>query len=138
MGRSQARGFPSSNLAGVSALVRGRSGSAAIEYGIILPVLFLFVLGTIDMGRLLWTSATLARAVQAASRCAAVNAVACATTSQIQQSAISEAWVLPVTSSTFSVASQSCGLKVSASYVFTFLTPGLSSLTLNPTACFPQ
>ncbi len=115
-----------------------RSGSVGLEYGIGLLVLLSFILGTVDLGRLLWTSATLARATEAAARCGVVNTTACGSTSQIQQDAVAEAWGLTVTSSAFTVSTQSCGLSVSASYSFTFFTPGLSSVTLNPAACFPQ
>ena len=119
-------------------LCTGQSGSVALEYGIILPVVFVLVLGTIDLGRLIWTAVTLSRAIEAAARCGSVNTNLCGTASQIQQDAVSEAWTLTVTSSNFAVASQACGLNVSASYTFTFFTPGLGSVTLNPAACFPQ
>jgi uncharacterized membrane protein len=113
-------------------------GSASLEYCIVLPVLLLFILGTIDMGRLIWASATLSRAVHAAARCGVVNALLCGTAGQIQADAVSETWALAVTASTFSVATGTCGLSVSASYTFTFFTPGMSNVTLNPAACFPQ
>ena len=56
------------------------SGSVAVEYGLLLPALLLLVLGVMDVGRLLWTQATLDRAVEAAARCAAVNTISCAST----------------------------------------------------------
>ncbi len=117
---------------------KSQRGSAALEYGIILPVLFFFILGTIDMGRLVLAAATLSRAVEAAARCGVVNASACGTASLIQADAVSEAWALTVTTSNFTIATQPCGLAVSASYSFTFFTPGLSSVTLAPSACYSQ
>ncbi len=47
----------------------------AVEYGIILPVLLMLMLGIIDTGRLIWTQTTLDRAVEAAARCGAVNVI---------------------------------------------------------------
>ncbi len=117
---------------------KSQRGSVALEYGIILPVLFLFIFGTIDMGRLILAAATLSRAVEASARCGVVNASACSTANLIQQDAVSEAWALTVTTSNFTIATQSCGLSVSASYSFTFFTPGLSSVTLTPSACYLQ
>jgi len=115
-----------------------RAGSISLEYAIILPLLLLFILGIVDVGRLLWTFATLSRATEAAARCGVVNASTCGTASQIQQDAITEAWGLPVTASTFAVSVQSCGLYVSANYSFTFFTPGFGPVAVNPAACFPQ
>jgi Flp pilus assembly protein TadG len=117
---------------------RSGTGSVALEYGIAVLVLLSLLLGIVDMGRLLWTFATLSRAAEAAARCGVVNTVACGTSAQIQQNAVAQAWGLPVTSSVFSVSNPSCGMSVSASYTFTFFTPGFGTVTLNPSACFPQ
>ncbi|MGO8953209.1 MAG: TadE/TadG family type IV pilus assembly protein [Rhodomicrobium sp.] len=113
-----------------------KRGSTALEFGIVLPVLLLFLLGIIDMGRLMWTYTTLYRASEAAARCAAVNTVACGTTAQIQNDAAAESWGMTVAPSTFSVSNPSCGVQVAASFSFRFYTPGFSSITLAPSACF--
>ncbi len=114
-----------------------RRGTTALEYGIIAPVLFAFLLGIMDMGRLMWIYAGLYRGVEAAARCAAVNTTACATTAQIQAVAAAAVWGTTISSSVFSVSTAaSCGIQVSASYSFKFYTPGLSTITLAPSACF--
>ncbi len=113
-------------------------GTSAIEYAIVLPVLLLFLLGIIDTGRLLWTRSTLYRAAEAAARCAAVNTVKCATPAQIQSDAASGAWGLNIAPAAFSVASQACGVEVSANYDFVFATPGFGAVTLSASACYPQ
>lgn len=117
-------------------LAKNKRGTAALEYGIILPVLFLFLLGIIDMGRLMWVYSTLYRAVEAAGRCAAVNASLCGTASQIQSDAAAQAWGMTLSPGVFSVSNPSCGMQVSASYSFKFYTPGLGTVTLAPSACF--
>ncbi len=115
----------------------GKRGTAALEYGIIAPVLFLFLLGTVDMGRLMWMYAGLYRGVEAAARCGAVNTNACATAAEIQAVAAGAVWGTAISSSVFSVSTTaSCGIQVTASYSFTFYTPGLSTITLAPSACF--
>ena len=122
---------------------KSRSGSAAIEYALVLPLLLLLVLGLMDTGRLLWTYTTLYRAVEAAARCGAVNVTACGTTAQIKSRAVAEAWGLTVAPSAFTVSTPSCGLQVRASYPFTFVIPGLDTvaplgtITLSATACYP-
>ncbi|WP_245296926.1 MULTISPECIES: TadE/TadG family type IV pilus assembly protein [Rhodomicrobium] len=115
----------------------GRRGTAAIEYAIIAPVLFVFLLGIMDTSRLLWTYTTLYRATHAAARCGAVNDIDCGTTSAIQNEAVSEAWGLTVAASAFTVTTVACGVRVSIAYTFTFTTPGFSTLAINATACHP-
>jgi hypothetical protein len=116
--------------------VSERQGTAAIEFGIIVPVMMLFILGVIDVGRLMFTAAALSHASAAAARCG-VSGV-CTTQAQVLQSATSQAWTLNTTNSNFSVSSSGCGLRVSACYSFKFYTPGLSSITLNPKVCLPS
>ena len=117
----------------------GEHGTVAIEYSIILPVLLVFLLGIMDTGRLLWTYSTLYRATEAAARCAAVNTAECGTSTQIKNRAVTEAWGLTVAASAFTVSSPSCGKQVSGTFDFAFTVPvpGLSSVTLNATACYP-
>jgi len=113
-----------------------RGGNVAIEYAIVLPLLLLFVLGIIDTGRLVWTYTTLSRAVEAAARCASINTVLCATPTQVQNYAASQAWGLPVKASAFTAVTQSCGVQVRASYDFIFTFPR-STVTVSTMACYP-
>ncbi len=112
------------------------AGTTALEYGLILPVFLLFLLGIMDLGRLMWVFMALNRATEAAARCAAVNSTVCGTVSQIQGDAAAEAWGLTLPASAFSVSAPACGVQVAAAYRFTFFTPGLSGITLTPSACF--
>lgn len=128
-----------------------RSGTAAIEYAIVLPVLLLFVLGIIDTGRLLWTYVTIYRATEAAARCAAIaaavpTATLCTTSGQTQAYAVDAAWGLTtINASAFTVSNPGCGMQVHASYDFQFVIPwfpqfGGSSpgaMTLEATVCYP-
>jgi hypothetical protein len=122
------------------------AGSMALEYGLLLPALLLLILGTMDVGRLIWTYTTLHRAVEASARCAAINSIACGTEAKIKDRAVSEAWGLPVTSGTFEFQLQSCGTKVTAKYDFSLLIPWLgaaegdkppNTIKLTVSSCYP-
>ena len=121
------------------------AGSMALEYGLTIPVLVLLILGTMDVGRLLWTYTTLHRAVEASARCAAVSPSICGTAGQIASRAAAEAWGLGLTAAAFTAQTQSCGAQVTANYNFPILIPWLgaapqnplNSITLTVTACYP-
>lgn len=123
---------------------RGKRGNVAIEYGLVLPMLLLFVLGIMDVSRLVWTYTTLWRAAEAAARCGAINTVACATTAQVQNVAVNEAWGLSVAVSNFTVTTPACGVQVQGTYDFNSIIPGIGVaapmglVTLQATACYPK
>lgn len=117
----------------------GERGAVAVEYGIILPVFLVLVLGMMDTGRLLWTQTTLDRAVEAAARCSVVNTLQCGTATQVQQYAVTQAYGVNITSAAFTVAAQACGVKVTVAYPFRLVIPWLtvSQVTLNASGCYP-
>jgi len=125
------------------ARLHSERGAAALEYGLILPVLLLFIIGIMDVSRLLWTYTTLTRATEAAARCGAIDMNNCATTAQIQARAVNESWGLTVTTLAFAPAAATCGLQVVGTYSFEFVIPALvgasplGTITLNATACYP-
>jgi Flp pilus assembly protein TadG len=114
---------------------RGKRGTAALEYGLIVPVLLLFLLGIIDMGRLMWSYTFLARAVEVGARCGAINTTDCETDAQIQAAAAASVWGMQVPLSAFSVHQEN-GIRVKANYSFQFFTPGLGAIRLRPSACY--
>jgi Flp pilus assembly protein TadG len=129
-------------------------GTVAIEFGLILPVLLLFTLGIIDFGRFLWTDTTLTRATEAAARCGALNATTSTICPNIAAYAVAQAWgISGITASAFTgTPAATCGgqagasYQVSASYNFQFIVPwfpqyggsSLGTVTLTPSACYPQ
>jgi Flp pilus assembly protein TadG len=123
-----------------SGLLPGVQGSVAIEYGILLPALLLFVFVIIDAGRLLWTQASLDRAVEAAARCGAIDTNNCATSTQIQNYAAAQIIGLNVAASAFTSATVTCGLQVHASYVFTPSAPLVwaGTISLSASACYSE
>lgn len=124
----------------------GCAGSTAVDYAIILPLLLMFMLGVADAGRLMWTYATLTRAIDATARCAAVDTIDCGTAQLVSSYAGNQLWGVDATQLSVTLASAACGKSVHGSYSFSFVTPfiwiaqpfGVSnSLTLTVSACYP-
>ena len=130
----------------MKSLLAARSGSVALEYGIVAPALLVMMLGIMDVGRLMWSYTTLHRAVEAAARCGAVNETLCSSSSQVVSYAASETWGLSVQEGTFSVSEEACGQQVAAEYNVTLFMPWLwaetdpwpNSITLTTSACYPR
>jgi hypothetical protein len=121
-------------------------GTAAVEFGLIaLPALML-LLGSMEVGRMMWTQSALNFATEEAARYASVTIVAhnaypsvtaCPTSSQITAYAANALSDSAIPASTFTWTSTASCQQVSASYVFTFMIPGVPlSPTLKATACF--
>ena len=53
-----------------------KRGTAAVEFGLTAPVVLLFLVGTIETGRALWTRSTLQYAAEEAARFASVHSAA--------------------------------------------------------------
>ncbi len=118
-----------------------RSGTTAIEFALLAPILFTLVLGGIEFGRFIWTQAALDYAVQEGARCGIYNPDnLCSTGSEVQTFAADAAPQLKFPATIFTVNSAaSCGYQVSASYPYPYLIQGLApvSPTLTASACFP-
>lgn len=114
-------------------------GNVAIEFALVLPALLLLILGIADVARVIWTQTTLDRAVEAAARCAAVDATDCGTAALVQSYAAGQAFGLAIASSAFTVTAPACGTQVAVSMPFTLIIPWLatSNITLAATACYP-
>ena len=114
-------------------------GVTAVEFAVTSPVYFLMLFGLAQAGMWLWADFTLQRAVDAASRCAAILTTTCGTTSAIQTYASNNVVGLSVPSSAFSVTHPSCGAEVSAAYEVPTFTSGLGlpNITVHVSACYP-
>lgn len=114
-------------------------GAVAVEAAIILPIYFLLLVGLIDVGRMLWIQAALDFASQSAARCAVVDATRCGTTAGVQSYAEEKAMGVNLSGDAFTVTAESCGIKVSATHVFTFIVPWITpeGVTLTAEACYP-
>jgi Flp pilus assembly protein TadG len=108
--------------------IASESGTVALEYGFLLPVLIALFLGSMDVSRLIWTYTTLHRAVEAAARCGAVNQTICGNTTQVQSRAVSETWGITVSPSVFTVTMTDTTVAVTANYDFTIVVPFMGDL----------
>jgi Flp pilus assembly pilin Flp len=136
------------------AFIRDARGVSAVEFALTAPIFFLGLFGLAQVGLWLYADFSLQRAVDVASRCAALAAgsnplalticpnttnVTC-TGSDVQTCAASNAVGLAVPASDFTVKPNSCGKgsKVSASYSVPTFVPALPNITVNVSACYPS
>ena len=118
-------------------LLLDRRGTTAVEMGMLLAPLVLFLFGIIECGRALWTQNALHYSVEEAARCASNSPSTCGSASQTASFAAARSGA-GFASSVFTVTSASCGNKVSASYPMQLNIPfGNYSITLTAQACFP-
>lgn len=116
----------------------GTRGAAAVEFALVVPLVLLFTVGIIDVGRLLWTQTTLDRAVQAAARCAAVDTTTCGSTTSIKNYAVTQAYGMTVDSSAFSVSTGTSNICVQASLAFQLIIPWVGdTVNLAAKSCYP-
>jgi Flp pilus assembly protein TadG len=126
-------------------LHRAEDGASAVEMAFVLPAFLALLLGIEEFGRALWTQSALQYAVEAAARCAAVNAANC--TPDVATFASNQVYGMSIPSSEFTyTASASCGItgytdgaQVTASHVFDPIVSDLVplSVTLSAKSCHP-
>ncbi len=131
--------------------LKSAAGTVALEYGLLLPLFLLMIIGGMDAGRLVWTYVALQRSVEAAARCGAINVnsayatTICRTPSEIAARAVAEAYGLNVTAGEFTVTTATCGIQVTANHNVQLLTPWIgtsplgpsNTITLSVSACYP-
>ena len=123
-----------------NSLLACRRGVSAVETALVLPIFLGLLFGIINFGLVMWTQASLHFAVEAAARCASVNAATCGSASAVQTYALNQYLGQPLGGTNpFSYAATGCGHTVSASYTYSLSIPfyGHYSLPLSATACFP-
>lgn len=114
-----------------------RSGTAAVEFAMVLPAFVVLIVGAIWTAQLLYAASSLRYAVEAAARCAAVNTTTC-TSNATTQTYASGKYYGPVSPApTFVASSAACGQNVTGSLTFT-LNTGVTSISvpLSASACF--
>src|SRR5712692_9624204 len=104
------------------ALACGRSGNAAVELAFIVPAVLLFVIGIMEVGRVMWLQNALNYSVVETARCISNAPNTCGTAAQAQSFAADQAGA-GFDSSVFTVTTASCGNQVSASYPVTLAIP---------------
>lgn len=118
----------------------GSRGTAAVEYALILPAFLTLIFGIFDGARLVWFHVSLERAVAIAARCGAVGATDCTTDAAIASKASGSNSTIKFAASAFTVAHESCGVRVHGAVTFRFLTAfvGMADKTVAATFCHPE
>jgi len=120
---------------------RDSRGATAVEFGLLAPAFFAAVVGTFQVGLLLWTQLGLQHATEMAARCASVNTIVCPpnNASAIKNYAVTQALGLHLQPSVFSVATPSCGNQVTATYDYAHIAAmfGVPKITLSAQSCYP-
>lgn len=133
-----------------------RRGASAVEFSLVIVPLLLFIFGTIEFSRLLWTRQSMQSLSISAARCMGILQPACisgtnynATNTTNYIIARASAFGVPLTSSDITLDnSTTCNgvpgfSKVRINYTFSSIAPKLitaltSSRVLTTSACFPN
>ena len=118
-----------------------RGGIAAVEFGLALPVFLLFIFGTIEFSRVLWSQHALGYAAEQAARYAIANPSA--TTDEVRTYAETQVMTVDKSAVTVTVVQESLDgisyLTVTVAYPFQALLPfvPLGSLSLTGLSRIP-
>ncbi len=122
----------------IGGLMRERDGSLSVDFALIAGPLLLLVLGTMEVGRMLWYQNALHYSVQEAARCATVDVNNCNTSYQIKNYAAARSGA-SFTSEVFSTSTAACGNLITASYPMSLDIPfAAMSITLTAQSCYPS
>lgn len=128
------------------AFLADRSGSNAVEFALVVPLLVTMLFGIFEFARAVFVQGMLDYAVEQAARCASVNSATCGSASAIETYAAAQTSPLNIPSSNFTATTPSCGNQVTASYTLSFIgTLALiggeaifpTSITLTSSSCYP-
>jgi Flp pilus assembly protein TadG len=119
---------------------RREEGTSAIEFAITAPVLFMLIIGGVEGAILLWTQLGLQHGAEMAARCSTVNKTLCNNAAATKDYAVQRSLGVNPPASVFSVDTLGCGIQVSASYTYEFVSGyfGSPSVVLTAQACVPQ
>ncbi|HKX09430.1 MAG TPA: TadE/TadG family type IV pilus assembly protein [Stellaceae bacterium] len=122
----------------IGRLRRDRAGSLTVDFAMIIGPLLSLLLGTMEIGRLLWYQNALNYSVEEGARCATIDANNCGTTDQVKSYSAGKSGA-GFAATVFSVSAPACGNKVSASYPMSLSIPFVStSITLTAQSCYPK
>ena len=118
------------------AFVACQSGTTAVEFALVAPVLFALIIGGLSAGAVVYSAAGLRDLVERAARCYSVNANLCgsaATTRTYAQNAY-----YGLNNPTFTASIQPCGYQVTAAVTVNLTAVIVDfGVPLSAKACFP-
>lgn len=118
------------------AFVACQSGTTAVEFALVAPILFALIFGSLSTGVVVYSAAGLRNSVEQAARCYSVNVNQCSSASATQTYAQNAYYGMD--KPTFTASIQPCGHQVTAA-----VTVNLTALIvdfgvpLSAQACFP-
>jgi Flp pilus assembly protein TadG len=114
------------------------TGSALIQFALILPPFLMMMFGVAEVGRVLWLQNAMHYAVQQAARCAAINTTTCSAANVGSYAAGASGANVPAAAFTLTSPDPSCGRQVKGQYAVRLNIPYYKATwTLNAQACFP-
>jgi TadE-like protein len=116
-------------------LARNCGGAVAVEFAVVLIPLLTLLFGAFDLGIAMLTENRITFAVEAAARCEAIGATVCASASETASYGATIARVRGLDASQFVVATEPCGISVTATYPYVGMI--LPAMTLRAGACYP-
>lgn len=120
----------------MKAVATNKKGATAAEFALVVPIFIAMVFGSIELGRFMWLRNSIQTAVETAARCSALKNASCTTVPATQAFAAQAAMGASVPATSFTVTDEACGRVVTASYVFTPITPLVPlNATINARAC---
>ena len=115
---------------------RDQSGTSALEFALVAPVYFLFLIGSVSISMMLFSIGSMHYAVQEAARCASVQTTVC--TDASTTTSFAQGKYYGTVSPTFVYAADTCGKKVTATATYAInVILFHRSIPLSATACFP-
>jgi Flp pilus assembly protein TadG len=112
------------------------SGTAAVEFALVLPALAALIVGTLSAGLVMYSVSGLHNAVETGARCYSVDSIDCSSASATQTYALSHYY--GVSTPTFTASTPSCGHQVSGSLSIELSIVVASwTIPLSATSCYP-
>lgn len=96
---------------------RDRRGNSAIEFGLLLPLFLMMILGTIGVSQLMFAVNSLHYAVEEAARCGAINTTVCGSLTETEDYARVR-YTGPNVEPEFTATDTGCGRRVRATAAF--------------------
>jgi Flp pilus assembly protein TadG len=120
-------------------LAVARRAATSLEFASITLPLFVLLLGVMEIGSVVRVKAALLYATTNAARCASINATICGTADSVAAYAVTQAQGLAVSASNFTLSTDTCGKKVSATMPFPVDTHSVlkTGLSISVFACYP-
>jgi Flp pilus assembly protein TadG len=118
------------------AFVASQSGTTAVEFALVAPILFALIIGGLSTGLVVYSGAGLRDSVEQAARCYSVNANLCSSAATTQTYAQNAYYGM--NKPTFTASIQPCGYQVTAAVTVNLTVVIVDfGVPLSAQACFP-